>query len=104
MDSCQTWFTHRGIYTFPDGTPLIALWTELGDCPHWWFVAQHDYIPGRFGDLQLIVYPSGRVYTCVPEPDQGKPAIFIPVASDLCIEDLRPMSVVIGIAPVEDRD
>ncbi len=90
MDICHTWFTHRGIYLFPDGTPVIALWTELGDRPHWWFVAEHGCFPGSFSDLQLVVYPNGSVYTCVPEPAQGNPDVFIPVCSDLCIEDLRP--------------
>jgi hypothetical protein len=95
MDTFQTWFTHGDTYLFPDGTPVIALWTELGDRPRWWFVADHGSIPGLRGDLQLVVYPNGRIYSYVPEPNRENPDIFVPVLSDLCVDDLRPYTAII---------
>ena len=95
MDSFQIWFAHKGLYVLPDGTSVIALWTEVGGRPRWWFVAEHGRIPSLRGELQLVVYPNGSVYTCVPEPDQEHPEVYIPVISDLSIEDLRPGTCVL---------
>lgn len=92
MFSIQTWFTHKAVYMLPDGTRVIALWTELGEQPRWWFVAEQGRTPGVWGDLQLVVYPNGSVYNYVPEPKQGNPEVFIPVPSDLCIDDLHPVT------------
>ena len=91
METFQNWFTHKGVYALPDGTPVVALWTELGDRPRWWFVAEHGRIPSLRGELQLVVYSNGGVYNYVPEPDRKNPDIYVPVISDLCIEDLRPV-------------
>jgi hypothetical protein len=90
MDTFQSLFNHKGIYTLPDGTSIVALWTELDERPRWWFVAQQGRIPGRQGDLEIVVYPNGAIYNFVPEPNHESPDVYIPVPSDLCIEDLQP--------------
>ena len=92
MEQFRIWFTHRAVYTLPDSTHVVALWTELNEQPRWWFVAEQGRTPGVWGDLQVVVYPNGSVYNYVPEPAQGKPEVFIPVPSDLCIDDLRPVN------------
>jgi hypothetical protein len=89
MDTFQSLFNHKGIYTLPDGTPIVALWTELDDRPRWWFVAQEGRIPGLRGDLEIVVYPNRAIFNFVPEPSRERPDVLIPVPSDLCIEDLR---------------
>jgi hypothetical protein len=95
VEQFRTQFTHKAVYTLPDGTNVVALWTELNEQPRWWFVAEQGRTPGVWGDLQLVVYPNGSVYNYVPEPAQGKPEVFIPVPSDLCIDDLRPVQHVL---------
>jgi len=90
VESFQAWFTHKGVYVLPDGTPVIALWTELGDRPRWWFVAQQGQLPGRWGELQLVVYENGSIYNYTPEMDGAYPAVYIPYPSDLCVEDINP--------------
>ncbi len=95
MEQFRTWFTHRAVYTLPESTHVVALWTELNEQPRWWFVAEQGRTPGVWGDLQVVVYPNGSVYNYVPEPAQGKPEVFIPVPSDLCIDDLRPVQHVL---------
>jgi len=81
-------FIHRGIYQLPDGTRVIALWTELGDCLRWWFVAEQGQISGMWGQLQLVVYENGRVYNYWVEMDGGHPSLCIPYPSDLCPDDI----------------
>ncbi len=69
MNTFQTWFTHKGVYALPDGTRVIALWMELGDRPRWWFVAEQGSSLNRWGELILLVAPTGRVYNYVAEMD-----------------------------------
>jgi hypothetical protein len=89
VEHAESRFRHRAVYTLPDGTRVVALWSELGDSPRWWFVAEQGRILGLFGDLKLVMYPDGRVYNAVPEPDPEHPEIYIPQPSDLCFEDIR---------------
>lgn len=89
MEHAESWFMHKAVYTLPDGTRVVALWTEVGDRPRWWFVAEQGQIPGRWGGLKLVVYPDARVYNYVPEPDQEHPEVYIPQPSDLCVEDIQ---------------
>lgn len=91
MEQFQTWFTPKAVYMLPDGTRVVALWTELGEQPRWWFVAEQGRTSGVWGDLQLVVYPNGSFYNYVPEPNHEQPELFIPMPSDLCIDDLRPV-------------
>lgn len=88
MKDFKTLFVHKGVYQLPDGTRVIALWTELGDCPRWWFVAEQGRIPGAWGDLQCVVYENGRVYNYQLEMDGDYPSLCIPYPSDLSIEDI----------------
>ena len=99
MDTFQNWFTHKGVYALPDGTPVIALWTELGDSPRWWFVAEQGVRPGQWGELLLAIYPTGRVYTYVIEIDGGYPSLAIPCLSDLCVEDIRVVDGELVLSP-----
>ena len=89
MGDFKTRFVHRGVYQLPDGTRVIAVWTELGDRPRWWFVAEQGQIPGLWGEPQLVVYENGRVYNYRLKMAGGYPSLCIPHPSDLCIEDLR---------------
>jgi hypothetical protein len=88
MKRCQTWFTHKGVYSLPDGTRMIAIWTELGDCPRWWFVAEQGQRAGQWGELLVVVYANGSIYNFVPEMDGAYPTLYHPQPSDLCIEDI----------------
>ncbi len=67
MSAFETWFTHKGVYTLPDGTRVVALFTDLSDRPRWWFVAEQGNRPDRWGDLTVVVYPNGSVYTYIME-------------------------------------
>ena len=88
MERFETWFTHKGIYTLPDGTHVVAYWTTLGDDPRWWFLAEQSTTPGRLGEMIVVVYPNGSIYNYAPEMDGAYPAAYIPHRSDLCIEDI----------------
>jgi hypothetical protein len=92
MNAFRALFTHEGIYTLPDGTRMVALWTELGCRPRWWFVAQQGSVPGLRGELEIVVYPNGAIYNFVPEPNRESPEVYTPVVSDLHLEDLRPVN------------
>ena len=50
---------------------------------------QQGRIPGLRGDLEIVVYPNRAIFNFVPEPNRESPDVYIPVLSDLCIEDLR---------------
>ena len=91
MERFEAWFTHKGIYLLPDGTRVVAYWTELGNDPRWWFVAEQSQTPGWLGEMKVVVYPNGSIYNYVPEMDGTYPAAYIPHPSDLCIEDIRPV-------------
>jgi hypothetical protein len=88
VDDFKTWFVHKGIYQLPDGMRVIAVWTELGDRPRWWFAAEEGRIPGLWGDLQFVVYENRRLYNYQLKMDGGYPSLCIPYPSDLCIEDI----------------
>ncbi|SRR6266542_6749971 len=92
MSAFETWFTHKGVYTLPDGTRVVALFTDLSDRPRWWFVAEQGNRPDRWGDLTVVVYPNGSVYTYIMEMDAGYPSLAIPCPSDLCLEDIRAVA------------
>ena len=91
MKPFERWFTHKGIYLLPDETRVVAYWTTLGDDPRWWFLAEQSPTPGRLGEMQVVVYPNGRVYNFVPEMDGPYPAVYHAHPSDLCIDDIRPV-------------
>jgi hypothetical protein len=76
----------------PDGTRVLAFWTTLGNDPRWWFLTEQNEIPGRLGEMQLVVYPNGSVYNFVSEMDGPYPALYHPCPSDLCIEDICPVA------------
>ena len=92
MDAFRKLFTDGDVYMLPDGTPMVARWTELGGRPRWWFVAQQGSEPGLRGGLEIVVYPNGAIYNFVPEPNRERPEAYEPVVSDLHLEDLRPVS------------
>jgi hypothetical protein len=92
MAPFECWFTHKGVYLLPDGTPVVAHWTTLGNDPRWWFLAEQDSTSGHPSEMLLVVYPNGSVYNFLPEMEEAHPVLYHPQPSDLCIEDIRPLA------------
>jgi hypothetical protein len=84
MGQFQTWFEQRSLYLLPDGTPVVAQYFDFAESPRWWFVELHE--DGQMGTIAAAVYPNGRVWNYIFEPDRG---LCVPQYSDLTIDDLQ---------------